>query len=197
MGGTVTALVNELGHSLRGSLTRNKSQNGGGGGSNSLRGSLRLSANRLKEKGQVVSSTIERSLKREDSMKKEIKKPTSQAAARAATADDTPTAASAASAAASAVTLPSTNTTAASAAADPREAGTNEDVESRDGAPEEDEAQQESQDFVPHRTDGHTYHEAAMLGLDQTTPRSATVVGQAASKDTTRKKKAMKLPSFL
>merc|ERR1712161_156613 len=119
--GTVTALVNELGHSLRGSLTRNKSQNGGGGGSNSLRGSLRLSANRLKEKGQVVSSTIERSLKREDSMKKEIKKPTSQAAARAATADDTTTAASAASAAASAVTLPSTNTTTASAAADPRE----------------------------------------------------------------------------
>merc|ERR1712238_430748 len=116
MGGSLK--VSELGQSLRGSLTRNKSQNGGGGGSNSsLRGSLRLSATRLKEKGHVVSSTIERSLKREDSMKKEIKKPTSQAAARAATADDTHTAASAASA----VTLPSTNTTTASAAANPRE----------------------------------------------------------------------------
>merc|ERR1712238_524678 len=126
MGGSLK--VSELGHSLRGSLTRNKSQHGNEGGSNSsLRGSLRLSATRLKEKGQVVSSTIERSLKREDSMKKEIKKPTSQAAARAAIADDTHTAAAAASATASAVTLPTTNTTTASAA-DPREAGTNEDA---------------------------------------------------------------------
>mmetsp|Transcript_48230 Transcript_48230/g.53738 ORF Transcript_48230/g.53738 Transcript_48230/m.53738 type:complete len:274 (+) Transcript_48230:139-960(+) len=65
--------------------------------------------------------------------------------------------------------------------------GTNEDDESRESAPaedaeekekdekdEEDEEEQhdtethESQDFVPHRVDGHTYHEAAMLGLNGT-----------------------------
>mmetsp|Transcript_51492 Transcript_51492/g.58363 ORF Transcript_51492/g.58363 Transcript_51492/m.58363 type:complete len:275 (+) Transcript_51492:193-1017(+) len=72
--------------------------------------------------------------------------------------------------------------------------GTNEDDESRESAPpedadekekeekdEEDEKEQhdnenekdnteaqESQEFVPHRVDGHTYHEAAMLGLNGT-----------------------------